>query len=165
MNKAPLPVPTRQDLFIFQGLQRALSEKKAYVKVNFKKLNKFKSPFFNPWENILPLMAILVLSIFLMIADNLIIGMAVLMVSCIAYAFLMPYFLEPFMQNRVTKRIVPRIEKFLVAWRYGGITLVVTADPRFSCQAPLGNWQQFTEMYFGDLIPQDMAEKEREKNA
>ena len=162
MNKVSLPVPTREDLYIFQGLQKALIDKKAYVKINFKKLNRFKSPFFNPWENVLPLMFILVLSLVLMIADNLIVGMAVLMVSCIAYAFLMPYFLEPFMQNRVTKRIIPRIEKFLVAWHYGGITLVLTADPRFSCQAPLGNWQQFTESYFSDLIPQDMTPKDKE---
>ena len=164
MNKIPLQTPTRQDLFIFQGLQRAITEKKAYVKINFKKLNKFKSPFFNPWENVLPLMMILVVSLVLMVSVNLIIGMTVLMISSIAYAFLMPYFLEPFMQNRVTKRVVPRIEKFLIAWRYGGITLVLTADPRFSCQAPLGNWQQFTETYFSDLIPQDMLLKDKEEN-
>ena len=162
MNKASLPVPTREDLFIFQGLQRALIDKKAYIKINFKKLNKFKSPFFNPWENVLPLMFILILSLILMIADNLIVGMSVLMVFCIAYAFLMPYILEPFMQNRVTKRVIPRIEKFLVAWHYGGITLVLTADPRFSCQAPLGNWQYFTETYFSDLIPKDTMTKDKE---
>ena len=74
MNKVSLPVPTREDLYIFQGLQKALIDKKAYVKINFKKLNRFKSPFFNPWENVLPLMFILVLSLVLMIADNLIVG-------------------------------------------------------------------------------------------
>lgn len=48
--KLPLPPPTREDMIIFQGLQRALVEKKALVKIDFKRLNKFKSPFFNPWE-------------------------------------------------------------------------------------------------------------------
>ncbi|MBR1777443.1 MAG: hypothetical protein IJ752_02510 [Alphaproteobacteria bacterium] len=165
MNKFSLHPPTRQDLIAFQGLQRALTEKKAYIKINFKRLNKFRSPFFNPWENVLPLLFILGLSLALMIADNLIVGTAVLMVLCIGYAFLMPYFLEPFMQNRVTKRIIPRIEKFLVAWHYGGISIVLAADPRYSCQAPSGNWQQFIEAYFSDLIPQDMISKDAEKNA
>ena len=165
MGRYSIQPPTRDDLIVFQGLQRALVEKKAFVKINFKRLNKFRSPFFNPWENVLPLLFILTLSLFLMFAENLIVGTAVLMILCVGYAFLMPYFLEPFMKNRVTKRIVPRIEKFLVAWRYGGITLVLTADPRFSCQAPSGSWQQFTETYFPDLIPQNMVLKNEKNNA
>ncbi len=158
MTKLPLQPPTREDLIIFQGLQRALVEKKAFIKINFKRLNKFKSPFFNPWENVLPLLIILGLSLSLMIVKSLMTGTIVLMVLCVGYAFLMPYFLEPFMHNRVVKRIVPRIEKFLIAWRYGGFSIVLTADPRYSCQAPTGNWQQFTQAYFSDLIPQGMDE-------
>ncbi len=158
MTKLPLQPPTREDLIIFQGLQRALVEKKAFIKINFKRLNKFKSPFFNPWENVLPLLIILGLSLSLMIAKSLMTGTIVLMILCVGYAFLMPYFLEPFMHNRVVKRIVPRIEKFLIAWRYGGFSIVLTADPRYSCQAPTGNWQQFTQAYFSDLIPQGMDE-------
>lgn len=158
MTKLPLQPPTREDLIIFQGLQRALVEKKAFIKINFKRLNKFKSPFFNPWENVLPLLIILGLSLSLMIVKSLMTGTIVLMILCVGYAFLMPYFLEPFMHNRVVKRIVPRIEKFLIAWRYGGFSIVLTADPRYSCQAPTGNWQQFTQAYFSDLIPQGMDE-------
>lgn len=165
MNKMSIQPPTREDMIIFQGLQRALVERKAVVKVNFKKLNKFRSPFFNPWENVLPLLFILSVSLFFMFADNLIVGTSVLTVLCVAYAFLMPYFLEPFMQNRVTKRIVFRMEKFLVAWRYGGITLVLTADPRYSCQAPSGNWQQFTKAYFSDFIPENMMMKDKDGDA
>ena len=164
MNKFAIKPPTREDLMVFQGLQRALVEKKAFVSINFKRLNRFQSPFFNPWENVLPLLFILGMSLFLMIFRNLIIGTVVLMILCVGYAFLMPYFLEPFMQNRVMKRIVPRIEKFLIAWRYGGITLVLTADPRYSCRAPFGNWKQFTQAYFSDLIPQDAMSKDKEQN-
>ena len=164
MGRYSIQPPTREDLVVFQGLQRALVEKKAFIRINFKRLNKFKSPFFNPWENVLPLLFILTVSLFLMIAENLIAGMVVLMVLCIGYAFLMPYFLEPFMQNRVMKRVTPRIEKFLIAWRYGGITLVLTADPRYSCQAPLGSWQQFTQTYFSDLIPENMMPKDDKEN-
>lgn len=158
MAKYPIQPPTRQDLIIFQGLQRALVEKKALVKVDFKKLNKFKSPFFNPWENVLPLLVILTLSLLLMVTDNLIVGTGVLLALSIGYAFAAPFFLEPFMHNRVVKRIVPRIEKFLVAWRYGGFSIVLAADPRYSCSAPFGDWRQFTQMYFSDLIPREMGE-------
>ncbi|MBO4521260.1 MAG: hypothetical protein J5787_08660 [Alphaproteobacteria bacterium] len=165
MNKIPIPPPTKEDMVVFQGLQRALVEKKAFIKVNFKKLNRFKSPFFNPWENVLPLLTILIISLLLMIFRNLVIGTTALLVMCFVYALCMPYFLEPFMQNRVTKRIVPRIEKFLIAWRYGGISIVLTADPKYFCQAPLGSWKQFTISYFSDLIPEELMPKEEEKNA
>ena len=165
MNKFSIQPPTREDLVVFQGLQRALVERKAFIRVDFKKLNRFKSPFFNPWENVLPLLFILIISLLLMIFRNLIIGTTALLVLCVVYALSMPYFLEPFMQNRVTKRIVPRIEKFLIAWRYGGISIVLTADSKYSCHAPLGNWQYFTRTYFSDLIPQDMIKEDEEKNA
>ena len=158
MTKTPIQPPTRQDLLIFQGLQRAIIEKKAFIKIDFKALNKIGSPFFNPWENVLPLLVILTLSLVSMIVNNLMTGTIVLTVLVLGYAFLMPFFLEPFMHNRVVKRIVPRIEKFLVAWRYGGFSIVLAADPRYSCSAPFGDWRQFTQMYFSDLIPREMGE-------
>ena len=156
MSKTPIPPPTREDMIIFQGLQRALVEKKAYIKINFRKLNSFKSPFFNPWENVLPMICILAAFLFFMFAGNMAIGTAVLTVLCLGYVFLLPYFLEPFMRNRVMKRIVPRIEKFLIAWRFGGISIVLAADPNYSCNAPLGNWKYFVRSYFPDLIPRNM---------
>lgn len=159
MTKMPISPPTRQDLMIFQGLQRALVEQKAFIKINFKRLNRFKSPFFNPWENVLPLLIGLFFSLALMISDNLVVGTVMLMLVCLANAVLLPFFLEPFMKNRVIKRVVPRIEKFLIAWRYGGISIVLAADPRYFCQAPVGDWRSFVENYFPDLIPQDTAEK------
>lgn len=161
MGNLHIQPPTREDMIIFQGLQRALVEKKAYIKINFRKLNRFGSPFFNPWENVLPMLFILAVSLFFMFTRNLMIGTSVLTVLSLAYAFLMPYFLEPFMQNRVTKRIVSRIEKFLIAWRYGGISIVLAADSDYSCQAPLGNWKYFVRSYFPDFIPENMMEKDK----
>lgn len=163
MLKAPIQPPTRQDLLIFQGFQRAVVEKKAYIKINFKALNKFGSPFFNPWENILPLFLILSLSVATMIVNNLIAGTVILTILILGYALLMPYFLEPFMQNRVVKRIVPRIEKFLIAWRYGGFTVYLAADPHFYCASPQGDWRKFVQTYFSDLIPEDTADTENAK--
>lgn len=161
MTKTPIQPPTRQDLLIFQGLQRALVDNKAFVKIDFKALNKIGSPFFNPWENVVPLLVILTLSLTSMIVNNLMTGTIVLTVSVLGYAFLMPFFLEPFMQNRVVKRVVPRIEKFLIAWRYGGFSICLSADARVSCAAPQGDWRSFTESYFPDLIPADKTDAEQ----
>lgn len=161
MTKTPIQPPTRQDLLIFQGLQRALVDNKAFVKIDFKALNRIGSPFFNPWENVVPLLAILTLSLASMVVNSLMTGTIVLTVLILGYAFLMPFFLEPFMQNRVVKRIVPRIEKFLIAWRYGGFSICLSADARVSCAAPQGDWRVFTESYFSDLIPADNTDAEQ----
>lgn len=161
MTKTPIQPPTRQDLLIFQGLQRALVDNKAFVKIDFKALNRIGSPFFNPWENVVPLLAILTLSLASMVVNSLMTGTIVLTVLILGYAFLMPFFLEPFMQNRVIKRIVPRIEKFLIAWRYGGFSICLSADARVSCAAPQGDWRVFTESYFSDLIPADNTDAEQ----
>ncbi len=160
MNKPPLEPPTREDMIIFQGLQRALVENKAFIKINFKHLNRRGSPFFNPWENIVPLLIMLLLSLTVMIADTLVTGTVALTVFSLVYALGFPYLMEPVMKNRVLKRIVPRIEKFLIAWRYGGIVLILAADSRFYCVSPRGDWRSFAKTYFSDLIPADETKDE-----
>lgn len=157
MNKGHIQPPSREEQLIFQGLQRALVEGKARIQINFKLLNRSGSPFFNPWENILPLLAILVISLTVMFIEGLGIGTIVLALLSVVYALLMPFLLKPVMLNRVVKRIIPRIERFLLAWRYGGIVIVLTADQRFYCIAPYGDWRQFTKGYFSDLIPADVS--------
>lgn len=155
MMNPPLEPPSREDQLIFQGLQKALSENKAFIKINFKHLNKRGSPFFNPWENILPLLTALLLSLAIMIFDTLLMGTVFLTIFALIYALLFPFIMEPVMKNRVLKRIVPRIEKFLIAWRYGGIALFLTADAHFFCASPRGDWRGFAKAYFSDLIPAD----------
>lgn len=162
MLMPPLEPPTREDQLIFQGLQKALVENKAFVKINFRHLNRRGSPFFNPWENILPLLVMLILSLIVMVIDTLVMGTILLTVFSLIYALMFPYLMEPIMKNRVMKRIVPRIEKFLVAWRHGGLVLILTADPHFYCVSPWGDWRAFVKTYFSDLIPADEAEEDKD---
>ena len=154
-----IPVPTREQQFTFLALQRALTNGAAFVRIDFRRLNRHNSPFFNPWENVLPLVAVMLISFGLMFTDNLIIGVCVLVLLVALYVILMPYILTPVMRARVVKRIVPRMEKFLIAWRYGGIALVLNADPSVECRAPLGNWEKFVKDYFADLTVADEKEE------
>ena len=154
-----IPVPTREQQFAFLSLQKALTNGAAFVRIDFRRLNRHNSPFFNPWENVLPLVAVMLISFGLMFTDNLIIGVCVLVLLVALYVILMPYILTPVMRARVVKRIVPRMEKFLIAWRYGGIALVLNADPSVECRAPLGNWEKFVKDYFADLTVADEKEE------
>lgn len=154
-----IPVPTREQQFTFLALQKALTNGAASVRIDFRRLNRHNSPFFNPWENVLPLVAVMLISFGLMFTDNLIIGVCVLVLLVALYVILMPYILTPVMRARVVKRIVPRMEKFLIAWRYGGIALVLNADPSVECRAPLGNWEKFVKDYFADLTVADEKEE------
>lgn len=157
-----IPVPTREQQFAFQALQQALTEEKAFIRIDFKRLNRYNSPFFNPWENLLPLIAIVLISFAIMFTDNLIIGLSVLVFLIFLYIILLPFILTPIMHARVLKRIVPRMEKFLVAWYYGGISLVLNADSSIVCKAPLGNWEAFVQEYFPDLILPDKRNEDDE---
>ncbi len=154
-----IPVPTREQQFAFLALQKALTNGAAFVRIDFRRLNRHNSPFFNPWENVLPLVVVMLISFGLMFTDNLIIGVCVLVLLVALYVILMPYILTPVMRARVVKRIVPRMEKFLIAWRYGGIALVLNADPSVECRAPLGNWEKFVKDYFADLTVADEKEE------
>ncbi|MCQ2914033.1 MAG: hypothetical protein MJ247_02430 [Alphaproteobacteria bacterium] len=155
MKKPPIKPPSREDILLFQGFQRAIVEQRAFVKIDFKRLNKVGSPFFNPWENFLPLFVLLILAIATMYIVNLTMGTLVMTLFMLGYALFMPMFLEPFMTNRLIHAVVPKIEKFLIAWRYGGWTIYLTADPRYNCVAGKERWQEFIQSYFPDLIPVD----------
>lgn len=158
MTKTPIQPPTRQDLLIFQGLQRAIVEKSVYQ-------NRFQSVEQNRFSVFQS-----VGKRFAFAGDfNAVAGVDDCQQSddgndCFngfgfGIRFLMPFFLEPFMQNRVVKRVVPRIEKFLIAWRYGGFSICLSADARVSCSAPQGDWRTFAESYFPDLIPADNTDR------
>lgn len=154
-----IPAPSREQQFSFLALQKALTSGAASVRIDFRRLNRHNSPFFNPWENVLPLVAVMLISFGLMFTDNLIIGVCVLVLLVALYVIVMPYILAPVMRARVLKRIVPRMEKFLIAWHYGGIALVLNADPSVECRAPLGNWEKFVKDYFDDLTVADEKEE------
>ena len=105
--------PSRQDQLIFQGLQRAIVENKAFIKINVHQLNKIGSPVFNPWENVLPMLIVVTLAIATMYIVNLTMGMLMLVVLCLIDIIIIPIILEPIITNRLVRRIVPKIEKFL----------------------------------------------------
>ena len=157
--------PTREEQLVFQGLQKALAEKKALIRIDFKRLNKKNSPFFNVWENLIPLAAVFAVSFGLMLSDNIVIGMAMMVFLVFMYVILMPFILYPVMYGRVVRRIAPRIESFLAAWHFGGITLVLAADKQLVCKAPFGDWRAFTKDYFSDLIPFDSREERTDETA
>lgn len=150
-----VPTLTREEQLVFQGLQKALAEEKALIRIDYKRLNRKNSPFFNAWENVIPLVIILLVSLGLMITDNMVVGMAMMVFLVFMYVIFMPFILKPVMYGRVVRRIVPRIERFIIAWRYGGITLVLAADEQLICKSPFGDWCAFTKDYFPDLIPVD----------
>ena len=93
-----IPVPTREQQFAFQALQQALTEEKAFIRIDFKRLNRYNSPFFNPWENLLPLIAVVLISFAIMFTDNLIIGLSVLVFLIFLYNLLLPMFFHEILQ-------------------------------------------------------------------
>lgn len=158
--------PSRQDQLIFQGLQRAIVEKKAFIKINVRQLNKIGSPVFNPWENVLPMLISVILAIATMYIVSLTMGTLMLVVLCLIDVVMMPVILEPVITNRLVRRIVPKIEKFLVAWYYGGFKIVLQAEPSYFCTSKIEDWREFTTEYFPDLIPVDpsVLQQQAEQN-
>ncbi|MCQ2966320.1 MAG: hypothetical protein MJ250_06250 [Alphaproteobacteria bacterium] len=158
--------PSRQDQLIFQGLQRAIVENKAFIKINVHQLNKIGSPVFNPWENVLPMLIVVTLAIATMYIVNLTMGMLMLVVLCLIDIIIIPIILEPIITNRLVRRIVPKIEKFLVAWYYGGFKIVLQAEQSYTCTAKIEDWREFATEYFNDLIPVDpsILQQQAEQN-
>jgi len=116
------------------------------IHVNFEHLNRAGSPVFDPWENVLPLMGLLMAGVLVMIF-NLVAGTICLVGAMFVYAFLV----RPWVAGRVRKRTIENMLKnahnWQVIWSLGGVVVTMTETPRVGVVAPAGNWRAFARQF------------------
>ncbi len=140
--------PSLGDGALYEILQEAFERKLLDVAVDFKKHNSTASPLFSPWENIVPLVVLVLGSLlFMLTTQALLAGTLGLLVSVAIYLFAARPWAAHRLYLRLTKYLFRDLTAFKYLWKQGGFSLLWLAYPNDVCHAPAGNWRHFAERH------------------
>lgn len=149
----------RADKLTFKALQKAVTQDKLRLYLDYGKVNRPGSPIYNPWECLLPILIPVLIGLILIISAGVIFGLLFIIAMIIIYS---TYF-----KKKLYRVVIERAKKYLTAsyenceqlWKFGGIVLVNTANKKIGCVAPEGDWKEFVILNFSDYMLDDTQEK------
>lgn len=141
---------TSRDRQLHEKLQAAFHRDLISVYTNFDQLQSPKSPIFDPWLAVGPLLGLLLISMVLLLAGGLVIGTMAMMVAVVSYIMLIRPWLESVFRQRATDAMVGDLHSFLMVWEYGGVGLSLVGRPETMVAAPGGSWRGFVLRHLPD---------------
>ncbi|MQX35870.1 hypothetical protein [Roseospira navarrensis] len=137
-----------QDYRLHERLIEAYTANRITIHIDFTRLNRTGSPVFNPWENVVPLLVLLLASVVVMTLD-LVAGTLVLIGAMFAYAFFVRPWIAKRLRDRTIESMLRNAHNWQVIWSLGGVVVTLTANPRIGVVAPAGNWRAFARQFEG----------------
>jgi len=148
------PTQAAQDYKLHERLAEAYMADRIRIQIDFMRLNRTGSPVFDPWENVVPLLGLLLVSLAVM-PFNLVAGTLALIGAMFLYAFLVRPWLARRVRDRTIESMLKNAHNWQVLWSYGGIVVTLTDNPRIGVVSPGGNWRSFARRFQsgGELGP------------
>ena len=110
----------KRDRALYARLVESYQADRVSIFVDFDRLNHPRSPVWNPWENIGPLLLILIGSLSLMFFIHLLLGTATMALGVIFYLFM----LKPWIAQRLYRRAIDaateNLHNWNLLWKMGG---------------------------------------------
>ncbi len=150
----------KASLLMFETLVKALQNGEVTLEIKYDYLNNVRSPVYNPWETVLPLIIVLIIALMIMLGVGIIWGMAVMAVGLVLYRLLLKPVLEKRLHERLLRFLSSGYQNWLTMWEFGGFTLIRENAFKTRCEAPKGNWKEFTALNLSETPAADKAENE-----
>jgi hypothetical protein len=151
LTLAAKPGEKKRDRALYARLIESYHADRVSIFVDFDRLNHPRSPVWNPWENIGPLLLILIVSLTLMFFVHLLLGTAAMVLGVIFYLFA----LRPWIAQRVYRRAIDaateNLHNWNLLWRIGGLVLTLNYMNKTRCVAPDGDWRAFVTRYLPEM--------------
>lgn len=151
LTLAAKPGEKKRDRALYARLIESYHADRVSIFVDFDRLNHPRSPVWNPWENIGPLLLILIVSLTLMFFVHLLLGTAAMVLGVIFYLFA----LRPWIAQRVYRRAIDaateNLHNWNLLWRIGGLVLTLNYMNKTRCVAPDGDWRSFVTRYLPEM--------------
>ena len=151
LTLAAKPGEKKRDRALYARLIESYHADRVSIFVDFDRLNHPRSPVWNPWENIGPLLLILIASLTLMFFVHLLLGTAAMVLGVIFYLFA----LRPWIAQRVYRRAIDaateNLHNWNLLWRIGGLVLTLNYMNKTRCVAPDGDWRAFVTRYLPEM--------------
>ena len=153
MNQAA-PSPKgekKRDRALYARLVESYHADRISIFVDFDRLNAPRSPVWSPWENIAPLLIILIGSMSLMFFVHLMIGTLTMLLGVLFYLFVM----RPWIAQRVYRRSIEaateNLHNWNLLWKLGGLVITLNYMNKTRCVAPDGDWRAFVTRYLPEM--------------
>ncbi|MBL8628266.1 MAG: hypothetical protein JNM81_01465 [Rhodospirillaceae bacterium] len=145
------PSEKKRDRALYARLVESYQADRIGVFVDFDRLNHPKSPIWSPWENVAPLLVLLIGSMTVMFTVDLLLGTAVMVLGVFIYLFL----IRPWISQRVYRRAIEaamdNLHNWNILWRLGGLVITLNYMNKTRCVSPDGDWRAFVTRYLPEM--------------
>lgn len=142
----------KADMLIFKALQRAIAEDKIHICLINSKINIPGSPIYNPWENLLPILAPVLVGLILIWVAGILTGIILMTIGVFLTSNLIRKKIEQRLLARALQTITSDYGSCCELWNFGGLVLVKSDDKQKGCISPESDWREFVVRYFSDLM-------------
>ena len=136
---------------LYGRLMESYQADRISIFIDFDRLNAPRSSVFSPWENVAPLLIIILLAMAVMLLFDLLFGTAAMVLGVISYLFLV----RPWISQRVYRRAIDaatdNLHNWNVLWKLGGLVLTLNYMSKTRCVSPDGDWRAFVTRYLPEM--------------
>jgi len=136
------PVNKAKDRELFASIVKAYKANTIAISVDAARLNRPNSPVWDPVENVLPLLAILVISVASMFVLNVLAGVAILLLGALAYSSLVRPILAQRVSGRTITAATENVHNWDLLWKKGGLSIMLTGTKSSRVTFP-HDWRDF----------------------
>ena len=145
------PGEKKRDRALYARLVESYHADRIGIFVDFDRLNHPRSPVWDPWENIGPLLLILLGSLAVMFFIQLLLGTAVMVLGVILYLFLIRPWVAQRLYRRALDAATDNLHNWNVLWKLGGLVLTLNYMNKTRCVSPDGDWRAFVTRYLPEM--------------
>jgi len=141
----------KRDRALYARLVESYQADRIGIFVDFDRLNHPKSPVWDPWENVGPLLLLFTGSLAVMFFVDLLLGTAVMVLGVFVYLF----FIRPWIAQRVYRRALQaatdNLHNWNILWKLGGLVIALNYMNKTRCVSPDGDWRAFVTRYLPEM--------------
>ena len=141
----------RRDRPLYGRLMESYQADRVSIFIDFDRLNTPRSPVFSPWENVAPLLILLLLAMAVMLLVDLLIGTLAMLLGVLMYLFLV----RPWVSQRVYRRAIDaatdNLHNWNILWKLGGLVMTLNYMSKTRCVSPDGDWRAFVTRYLPEM--------------
>ena len=141
----------KRDRALYARLVESYQADRIGIFVDFDRLNHPRSPVWDPWENVGPLLIILAGSLAVMFFIELLLGTAIMVLGVLFYLF----FVRPWIAQRLYRRALAaatdNLHNWNILWKLGGLVIALNYMNKTRCVSPDGDWRAFVTRYLPEM--------------
>ena len=151
----------RQDELIFKALKKAYLSGKIEILTDMGILNRYGSPVYNPWQNILPIIILSMLGLAVIFCMNVFYGLITIIIGFFVQQIYVRTVVEKIVRDKVLDIMFRNLGNFKYIWQMKVITIVMKGNPNVGCKAKdNGDLKTFVALNLSD----EMLDKTRDES-